>query len=537
MPVAFEVRPRQRLSPVLTDQFARVGAVAAGEGGEHLLGGVAAEQRHNGGLHQADGAVEGARIVPAFQRMGGGQMPERGAPGFVAVLAAVDAERHPRQTLFERQPGGGVVDRIDVQHQQRVDPALAHGAAQVGQVAVGGGRHRGAVFHAGAGGAEMVVDGVRQSVQCRRLGVAGNHHRFRAGAAQVLGQGVQPGGVDRAVFGLIRHAGHPQARRQGGGQRGHLGGGKRQPVVAAGAGDRGRAFHAIETIQQRVFAVRPAPAHGVACVHQLGGAAAEHIRVQVQDHPGPVKPVAGLPGLAEQLPGALVGGAVGERLVAVPARGRIEAFQPFYQRVLARRRERAGKQAQPAFAGGPVAALRLQLLEEGGVAAGGALVAYRLRAVRVVEAENFRLGDAVGGAQAGGVLRVAFHLHRPALERLHQHAPGIAVQGQGGGVPAGTPGQQVLRAPCVGGDPFLRLGLAAGQAAQGQGRGHQAQQPAPRHPAFPERRQPGKFFFQQPLEVIAVGQLFEAAPVVAAGAAGQFTAQGGHVGAVFAGDY
>ena len=69
------------------------------------------------------------------------------------------------------------------------------------------------------------------------------------------------------------------------------------------------------------------------------------------------------------------------------------------------------------------------------------------------------------------------------------------------------------------------------------GRGPRARWPAPGHPAFPERRQPGKFFVQQPLEVIAVGQLFGAAPVVAAGAAGQFTAQGGHVGAVFAGDY
>ncbi len=69
------------------------------------------------------------------------------------------------------------------------------------------------------------------------------------------------------------------------------------------------------------------------------------------------------------------------------------------------------------------------------------VVQHAAAAVGIVEAQDLRLADGAGAAQAGGMQRIALDLDRPAVDVPHQDAGRIAVQHTGRGnnpLPADT---------------------------------------------------------------------------------------------------
>src|SRR5262249_35182743 len=160
-----------------------------------------------------------------------------------------------------------------------------------------------------------------------------------------------------------------------------------------------------------------------------------------QDDLGVLEVMDGVQLLPEGERGPLERIAAPGRLVLIPLRLR-EALAPRPQSEPRRIRRLlpllpgplAGPQGSPSRPGGSarqhahsLAAL-LRLLLEGAAQGGERLVpgprltevGDRLRPLRVVQAEDRRLRERVGGAEAGGVARVALDLGRPALVSLDE---------------------------------------------------------------------------------------------------------------------
>ena len=92
-----------------------------------------AEKRQDLRLLDRRDAVEGARVAPGlvFVRFRDG--PEACLRGLVAIKRQADRERDPRQRRRETAIGGRVVNRVRVEHQQRIDLAGLHVGGQLGE--------------------------------------------------------------------------------------------------------------------------------------------------------------------------------------------------------------------------------------------------------------------------------------------------------------------------------------------------------------------------------------------------------------------
>ncbi len=95
----------------------------------------------------------------------------------------------------------------------------------------------------------------------------------------------------------------------------------------------------------------------------------------------------------------------------------------------------------------------------------------RGRAIGIVEIEDRRLGDEVGGAAAGGVLRVAFDLGGAVLVALHEETQRFAATARDGGEVLADPGDRVLGRPRVWKDLLDRTTDAAFEPEQRGDRG------------------------------------------------------------------
>ena len=108
-------------------------------------------------------------------------------------------------------------------------------------------------------------------------------------------------------------------------------------------------------------------------------------------------------------------------------------------------------------------------------------VGQRLRAIGIVEAEDRRLREDVGGAEAARVQRVAFDLRRPALVALDQQAGGDAAERHRGREEQRLARDHLFGLPDVRDDLLRRLTRAGGDAGQRHRRAHQLQKRPPRH--------------------------------------------------------
>ena len=104
------------------------------------------------------------------------------------------------------------------------------------------------------------------------------------------------------------------------------------------------------------------------------------------------------------------------------------------------------------------------------------LVRHHLRAVRVVEREDGRLGEGIGRTQAGRMVRIPLDLGRPPHVALDQDAAREPVRRDRRGEEQGLTRHDLLGSLHVRHDRFGRLDGAAAQAAQGHRGRHQPQE-------------------------------------------------------------
>ncbi len=304
-----------------------------------------------------------------------------------------------------------------------------------------------------------------------------------------------------------------------------------QPVVGLGPGGGQRRLDHVQAVHVRLAGgvlIRPHPPPR----DELGdvpdaarAAAAEEVRVERHHHVGNprvlvkvVKPVVGVERFAVSRHRGAVGGVAGQRLVLVPFRLGKFLEDAFDDLIAERRRhDGLGQQAQPGAAARPLPVEGAAQGGEGVVPGGGLAEAGDvLGAIRVVQGQHGGLMVGVGRPQAGGVLRVALDLGRPAEVAFGQQADADAAQRHGGGEEQRLAGNDFFRRPDVGlqGDRRGRPDRAAADAGQGQRRPHQGQELPPAQGAGPAGRLFRKFPMNQLPKGRRVGQLFQGTPVL-----------------------
>ena len=146
-----------------------------------------------------------------------------------------------------------------------------------------------------------------------------------------------------------------------------------------------------------------------------------------------------------------------------------------------------------------------------------AAIRQGLRTVRIVQAEDGRLNEQIGGAEAGRMTGIALDLRRTALVALDENAGGQPRQRHGRGEVQRLARHHRFRLPNVGHDLLARSRLcrAAVQPRQGQRRAHQQEEAPPRDRIGPLRRLIGEFAVDHLLELGRVQELLQAAPVSA----------------------
>ena len=510
--------------PVAPQQVQALARLVVGHQGEDLGHRAPAVQRRHGGLQQGDRAVHRAGVAPALQRVRQRQVPVRAGAGLVAVEAGAHLQLHPGERVGEAEVGRRVVGRVGVEHQQRLDLALAHGLHQAGEV-LGRLRHRVGVEHGGAGVAQRRVQAMRRLLHRGRRRRPGQHDAAAA-RRQQRRRCPRPPLPGRRGIGRGGGAGGDvgqQALRQGGDLRGA----GHQGVVRLHAGERGGGGDRMHRQQRAGFCGRAPRLDPVARDADLVRAGIEEVPIQRDDHLGALEAPAGLERAAIGAHGAGV-----ERLAA---HGGVRVPVHLGQRgahggELGGERGRGDGAGQHPQAAAALGAQGGELGDGAGAerrpGAGAAQLLHRLRAERVPQAEHRGLGEDVGAAAAPGVLVVALDLERAAVPGGDQHAVGEAVHQRGAGI-----GERLARLDALGvADVGHLLGaavrhvVAAGEAGQRQRGGHQAEEAAPVG-AVGQARGGGELGLQELPEGGRAGQRVQAAPQRGAGAPGQLAAQ------------
>jgi len=148
-------------------------------------------------------------------------------------------------------------------------------------------------------------------------------------------------------------------------------------------------------------------------------------------------------------------------------------------------------------------------------------------AVRVVEVQYAGLGEYVGGSVAKRVLGVAVDLDGAAVVAGREQRPRHTAELHGGREPLGHPGRRASGPVAERNDRLLGP-AAAGQARHGGRGGHDLHETPARYAVGRDGDTRGEFVFELALEILAVGQFLQAAPVVLAVAG--ISAQLGHRG-------
>ena len=97
-----------------------------GDHAEDLDVALAAVQREDERLLDADRAVEATLVTPGLELVGTRDVPGRFDRGFVLVGRDVDDVLHLGHTVGEFQVGGRVVDGVSAEDHERLDLALLH---------------------------------------------------------------------------------------------------------------------------------------------------------------------------------------------------------------------------------------------------------------------------------------------------------------------------------------------------------------------------------------------------------------------------
>ncbi len=443
-------------------------------------------------------------------------MPLAQLGGLVVEQPRVGAERDLPQHLAELQVRGRRVHRVrfadDDQHLHAAGVHVDDQLAERGVLFARDRFRRRQIRHRLAGVAEQVVDGVRQGVDGGRLRFAGDDQRRAAMRGQVLGDRAD----ERLAAGRRGAAGAADA--DGGGQRAgepvDLAALQRQAMVGAAAGDRRRRFDDVEPAQTiRVGVDAAARRKGARVLHAEGVLGGQEVGVERDDDRGLLEVVDRFDVVAEGDPGAGAG-VVPRRRIPLDPLGLGKAGQDLLD--LGGQGRRVDRLGQDAQAGARAGRLRRQRAahrrDEPAPRPHAAEFGDRVRAIRIVEGEDRRLGEQVGAAAGGRVVDVALDLGRAAFVALDQEPGGDAAERHRGGEEQRLAGNDVLGHPYVGHDQLVGLARAARDAGQRERCAHQLEESAPADRVVPFRRVRGELAVEEFLELGRLGDGFEAAP-------------------------
>jgi len=337
-PLLVEVLPAARAEALLILRQKQVVAVLAAPGRQGVqefeVGEGVLVERLNQGLRDADRAVVGARVAPAFEVVRAGDVPVGRLRRFVAVQARVKRGADAAHRLAKVHRGGQVVERVRADHGEGVDAPALHVVDERAKLLR---ERRVARFprvhqvHGSADGPELAVEAHCQGVHRRRLRLAGDHHAALAGALEVGGQLFDEGAFALGEGAAAAHTASAGAHltgerlREGGDLRGRQG----EAVVGLPAGEREAALGAVQAAHL-VGGVRQAAALGegarVGDVVAPGGG--EEVRVEAGDHLGPVEAVERARGAAGGLLDALPRRVVAVGRVLDPPKLRVGLAEP-----------------------------------------------------------------------------------------------------------------------------------------------------------------------------------------------------------------
>ncbi len=243
------------------------------------------------GCDQRDGAVVGARITPALERVSIRNVPVTQVRGLVDVEPVVHRQRHLREAFRELQIGRGREHRVAAEDDQQFDRAGVHRGGQVdqrGMLILRRRFDRQPVGHRRADIAERLVHRMRHGMHRGRLILAGDDQRRAAMCLKILGYRGNPG---RLLAGRATGVRHADRGRQCAREALDVRGPHRQPVIRLGPGQRRGALHRIEPVHGRLAFAHPAAIGEVAGVAHRARAAGQEVGVQREDDVGLVEVV------------------------------------------------------------------------------------------------------------------------------------------------------------------------------------------------------------------------------------------------------
>ena len=502
----------EHVHPVLAHDIVAPGLGALDEGGDQLVRGEPAVQGGDQRLDDRDGATGRASVAPALQSVRRREMPLAQDRRFVEVQTVVDPQGHALEGLGEAEVGGSGVDRVRAHDDEHLDTTSVHVVDELPKRSVR--RHVGGlgVDDGRAHRTQRLVDRMGDRVNCRGLRLPRENDRARAGALEVLHEGGHPRVIDTALDTQAEPRRHRPGEPLDGGAA------QREPVVGGRARQRGRALDDVEPVHLRLLRVDLASRGILAHEPEAGGMARHEVGLEAQDDVGGLEPVLGLHRLAERQSRACADVVAVDGLPAHPPRLGQLGSERLPLRGEGRRGHPPGENPKPGTAR---LALRLERLPQGlSEGAPGALlpqIAHGRRPVGVVQAEDVRLSEDIGRAEALRVVGVPLDLRRPALVALHEDAARVAVVRGRRGEEERTARHQVLGLPHVRENRLLRLLRADGEPGQGQRCAHECQELPPALRVFEGRRLLRKLTLQELEEPGALGELVEALPVATAG--------------------
>ena len=212
----------------------------------------------------------------------------------------------------------------------------------------------------------------------------------------------------------------------------------------------------------------------IARVADRSRSAAENIGVERQDDVGLAETVLRVDVLAESELRAAAHMLAACRIPLMPFRGRKARKQVSDLSGERRRVDRLSEDAEPrALERALCRERRADGPEKRGPRADVAQVQQRLRAIRIVEAENRGLSEHIGRAKTPRMQRVAFDFRRTAFVALDEQAGGDASERHRGRIEEWSAGDEVFGLADIRDDRFRGLPRAAGDAGERERRTHQ----------------------------------------------------------------
>ena len=483
---------------------------------------VGVVERRRQRLDERHRSVVRARIAPRLERVRGRHVPVRELGRLVKVERVVHDHPDLREPFGELEIGGRGEDGVDAEDHEELHLPGGHRGRELRERRVPVHRLRfdgRTVGHGRVHVAERLVHRMRERVHGRGLILTGDDHRPAAMSLEILCDGRDPLLDELTARGRRRD----RARRRAGADRGgetprepfDLRSLERQAMFRLRARQRRRAFDDVQAVHVLVVVGDAPPIGEVPGVAQRSDRGRrEEVRLEGQDDVRFVEVIDRVRRRSVRLADAGSRAVAADGIVLVPLRGRILLQRRRQQLRERRRRDGLTEDSETRSLDRLLCPERgLDRAHAGGPRAYFTAMGQRLRAIGIVEAEHGRLRDGVGGAEARGMIGVAFDLRRPAHVAFDQHGPGNPRDRNGAREEEGPSGDEIFGLTDVRDDLLGGLPRAGADPRERERRAHQLEEVSAAFRIVPLGRLRRKLAVQVIAEVLAVGQLAQASPI------------------------